>query len=120
MRDPYWRRCDVRRVIDGDTLVLYIDQGFKHYEEHALRLLRVDAPELFSGTHEGRALGMQAGEWVRRWVGRHRYHDQAPPPWPFNVRTVPDKQSFGRYLGELECAGCGELLNDSIPTEWTP
>jgi len=39
-------RAKLRRVIDGDTLLVMIDQGFSLWTEQRLRLKGIDAPEL--------------------------------------------------------------------------
>lgn len=80
--------CEVVRVIDGDTLVLRVDLGFRMTTEQAFRLYGIDAPEL--PTPEGVA----ARDFVNRWVGEHgRDHKR--------VRTYPNPDKYGRWLAML-------------------
>jgi micrococcal nuclease len=59
--EPYAYRATVVRVIDGDTLVVHIDQGFHDWKhDQHLRLFGVDAPKLAT------AAGRAAADYVRR------------------------------------------------------
>jgi endonuclease YncB( thermonuclease family) len=51
-------RGKLRRVIDGDTLLVNVDQGFSCWIEQRLRLKGIDAPELST----------LAGERAKKWV----------------------------------------------------
>lgn len=44
--DLYLYRAQVREVIDGDTLLVYVDAGFGVISKQKLRLRNLDAPEL--------------------------------------------------------------------------
>jgi micrococcal nuclease len=94
----YEYRCDVTRVIDGDTVEVEIDLGFYLTAKHRVRLLGVDAPELFSGTD--REAGAAAKTFVEGWVGRKK----AGLRYPFRIRTEK-ADSFGRWLGNLTAIG---------------
>lgn len=91
-------RARLSRVTDGDTVRLVIDLGMRVQTEQAIRILGIDAPEL--GTDEGRA----AREFALAWCEQHAEHVlEDEPDWPFTVRTIRDRKSFDRYLGELRC-----------------
>ena len=48
--DVKWEyRAVIDRIVDGDTLYAYIDQGLNNYAYESIRLQDVNAPELFSG-----------------------------------------------------------------------
>jgi micrococcal nuclease len=47
----YQYRAQVIRVVDGDTIVVQVDLGFKTFVEKILRLARINAPE--KSTPEG-------------------------------------------------------------------
>lgn len=75
----------IKRVVDGDTLMLEVDLGFYTYTFSSFRLARIDAPE--RGTPGGTA----ATEFVREWEGQ-------------SVRIVTSKNpkdKYGRYLAEV-------------------
>ena len=51
-------RGKLRRVVDADTPLVIIDQGFGYWNEQRLRLKGIDAPEL----------GTLAGERAKKWI----------------------------------------------------
>lgn len=77
------------RVIDGDTIVVAIDVGFRFQTVQTLRLLDLDTPERGQmGFAESRA---KLGELL---------HDQA-----IKMTTVK-QDSFGRWLSRVHIDGC--------------
>jgi micrococcal nuclease len=111
MRDTYWRRARVVRVIDGDTIQLIVDLGFYTYAEHRMRLLGVDTPEMHAPLPEVRASALAAATFTTEWLRDHTLH-ATDPDWRFNIRTEK-ADSFGRFLAYLECAQ-GHSLNDDL------
>lgn len=52
--DVYIRKAVVVRVVDGDTIEVNIDLGFRIWSKQKLRLLGIDAPEIVgSNKQEG-------------------------------------------------------------------
>ena len=49
---PYVYKGSVRRVIDGDTLEVLIDLGFRHYHRATVRVYGIDTPETHGETRE--------------------------------------------------------------------
>ena len=98
----YEYRCQVLRVVDGDTFVVRVDLGFdKIMIEKVIRLLGVDTPEVTGQTKE---VGLSVKSMVNNWVGAGQGE------WPFIVRTTK-KDSFGRWLAYLYDATTGDELN---------
>lgn len=52
MKPTYSYRSTVLRVIDGDTIVLRVDLGFRLSVEVTVRLWGIDAPEVHGATRE--------------------------------------------------------------------
>lgn len=79
------------RVIDGDTIEVELDFGF--YIKHTIRvrLLNVNAPELFSGTITERGNGRIAKEHLEGLV-LNKY---------VKMTTLKDRMSFNRYLATV-------------------
>lgn len=95
----YTYAARIERVIDGDTIDLTIDLGFRIRLTQRIRLLNVNCPE--HGTPEGNA----ATAFTTAWLAEH-----APD---LTVRTVKDRQDkYGRILGTL-MAGA-RILNDDL------
>src|SRR4051812_39086716 len=64
-RPLYRYSAKLIRVIDGDTVVLEIDLGFRHHiHDQRVRLLGVNAPELHGSTV---LKGVEAQEFTRAW-----------------------------------------------------
>jgi endonuclease YncB( thermonuclease family) len=75
----------VTHVIDGDTVDVLLDLGCNHYDYQTVRLAAINAPE------RGTSGGTAATNYVRQWLLNQ----------PVIVRTVKDREKFGRYLGLL-------------------
>lgn len=86
----YEYRATVVRVIDGDTVDLQIDVGFKMTAIQRCRLLRINAPEMKGETRE-------AGERSKSYLQSLLTLRQRDT---LLVRTEKD-DAFGRYLAEL-------------------
>lgn len=90
---PYIFQAEVVRWVDGDTVELVVDQGFKHYFGNtdspiSFRLLNVNTPEKY------KVGGAEATAYV---------NELAPPGDFVIIRTykIKDSDSFGRYLAEI-------------------
>ncbi len=83
--------CKVVRVVDGDTVVVAIDAGFRISVTHAVRLSDVNAPEM--STPEGRP----AKDFVTAWC------DVLTGEWPFTLECHgPDsRDKYGRWVGDI-------------------
>jgi hypothetical protein len=97
-------RAAVVHITDGDTIRLLIDMGMYVRTEQAIRLLNVYAPE--SSTSEGRIAKVQ----LTKWVTDHNHGET----WPLQVVTQKDKQTFNRYIGEVTCLKCHDVLNNHM------
>jgi micrococcal nuclease len=111
MRDPYWRRARLVRIIDGDTVQVIVDLGYYTYAEHRMRLLGVDTPEMNDRDPDVRARAVAATQYTTGWFVSHAPHgDDAG--WPFRIRSQK-ADSFGRFLALVEC-GEGHSLNEML------
>jgi endonuclease YncB( thermonuclease family) len=113
MEESWVRRFTVTKVVDGDTLHGTVDFGWRHYGDEVIRLAGIDTPEIVGTQHREALL---AKEFVAQWVIDHEQH--TPPSsirrvWPFLVQGYKT-DSFGRFVEELECAGCHESLTRTL------
>ena len=91
MKDSYVRKALVRRVVDGDTIDVDVDLGYKITTHQRLRLARIDAPEMRG---KNRAAGQRAKEFVRRIL--------TPPEGNMYVYIQTFKSGkYGRYIAEV-------------------
>ena len=77
----HYEHVTLDRVIDGDTIDVIIDVGFRFTTRQRLRLLELDTPE------RGEPLWREATAHLRRLLADH----------PLTVTTVK-QDSFGRWL----------------------
>lgn len=97
-------RARVRRVIDGDTLLIELDQGLHTYRIEMLRILGVNTPELRGPS---RAAGLAAAEATRQWLAG------CVGEWPLLIHTER-ADAFGRYLAVVIDAATGASLGDAL------
>lgn len=93
-------RAVVDRIVDGDTLYVFIDQGLNNYAYESIRLQGVNAPELFSG--DNREAGAEA---------RDQLAMICPPGTRLRLYTEKDHMTFGRYVGRCLMEN-GSYVND--------
>lgn len=96
----YEYKAKIVRVIDGDTLEVDIDLGFKTtLQREKLRLIGIDTPEIRSSNLKEKEHGLLAKTYVEKLL---------PVGSEILVKTEKDKTGkYGRYLarvfvGELE------------------
>ncbi len=95
--DLYLYRAQVRDVIDGDTLLVYVDAGFGVISKQKIRLRNIDAPELT--TERGRDV-KAATEKRLRGV-------------PFVLIRTRATDMYDRYLADV-VLGSGDKNVDNI------
>ena len=97
----FWYGAKVLKVIDGDTVDLSIDLGFKIHHEIRVRLFGVNTPECRTKDLQEKALGLKAKQFTQDWFTNHK--------WVF-VNTIPDKNDkYGRILAKIYSS---ENIND--------
>lgn len=99
-------RARMMRVVDGDTIDIELDAGFRSHRIERIRLLGVNAPE---ARGISRLDGEMATTYVRDWL----ISDGAPDAWPLRIQTEKS-DSFGRYLGRLWRISDGRELNADL------
>lgn len=128
MKDPYIRRVAVIRVVDGDTLWLRMDSGWRHYSDEEIRMLGdgpdevqirigINAPEVVGET---KAAGLAAKAYAEQWIIDHINHAPADllnsgweVKWPFTIWSRTE-DSFGRFLADFYCGQEHSLGADMI------
>ena len=98
--------CILRRVIDGDTIDVDIDLGFKVFlQKERVRLFGINTPESRTRNLEEKKLGLAAKDRLKELL-----------PKKFIVRTHMDKKGkFGRILGVPVVEGmniCDQLVEE--------
>jgi endonuclease YncB( thermonuclease family) len=110
--DVYVYRARLKRVVDGDTVILDISEGFGQWlTDERCRLSGIDAAELTGPT---KVLGAAAREHLAQLL--------PPVGETFLVRSLKDKRcKWGRYMIEIwvdgECVNL-QMIRDgyAVPT----
>lgn len=96
---PYMYSAKIDRWVDGDTVDVWIDLGFRIHTHQRLRLLDVDTPEV-------RGLEKIAGAAATTFVNQ-----LAPPETQVLVSTMKTGK-YGRWLAEIWVEG--KLINSEL------
>jgi len=96
------------RVVDGDTMDVVIDMGFKITTNQRIRLAYIDTPETFRRKHgsEEYKAGMAAKEFVIRRLEENQN--------TFIIDTMKNTGKYGRYIGIIKLADSETTLNDEL------
>jgi micrococcal nuclease len=103
-------KCEITRVLDGDTVDVNIDLGFNMSHRTRIRLSGIQAPETRTKDLDEKVLGLAAKARMIELVEKYKGSTY--------VRSVKGaKGSFGRYLGTIffnveteEPIDCNQLL----------
>lgn len=103
----------VVRVLDGDTYWVTLDVGFRQVQTTEIRLAGWDTPELHGSPTYERDAALRARDVAVGYLSQ-------PGLW---VRTEPDPDSFGRWLGHVwsdhAAMDLGHTLESlSLATPW--
>jgi len=109
--DRYVYDASVIRVVDGDTLDLLIDLGFRVFTKVRVRLFGVDTPETFGVKKESEEYqaGKEATHFVETWFTERenvlvKSHDGKPL----------GQGKYGRWLAVVLPRDGGMSLNEAL------
>ena len=115
----YVYRARLLNVVDGDTVDLEIDLGFRITREVRVRLKGVDTAETYGVRKESEeyAAGMEQKQLTEAWLRRGM--SEGDGEYPLRVRTWKDATGkFGRYLADLyRQTEAGEIVWDASLTD---
>lgn len=84
---------NVDKIVDGDTIYITVKNGFYSLHQVKIRLIDVDAPEIFRGDERERALGKEAHKIVKDLFKKLEENNK-------QLWIMTKKQgSFKRWLG---------------------
>jgi len=104
----YQYKATVERIVDGDTIDLTIDLGFKITTHQRIRLAGIDTPEIFSVKKDTPEynLGLEARNYVEN---RLATNDNKVV-----IETEKYTGKYGRYIGTITLADSAITLNDEL------
>lgn len=93
----YEYQAKVIDVLDGDTIAVTIDLGFKLTYATPVRFFGINAPEIHTKDHHEKEMGLKAKAKLTELLSGK----------VITLRTVKPNDKFGRYLAEVFLSGGG-------------
>ncbi len=108
IKNMYKYKAKIERVVDGDTMDIVIDLGFKITTNQRIRLEGINTPETYNvkRTSEEYRKGLAAKEFVVQRVAAN--NNEAI------VETAKDTGKYGRYIATVWLADNSISLNDEL------
>lgn len=89
MTVDYRYNAIIDRVVDGDTVVVILDLGFRANMKLSIRLYGIDTPELKNPNNKGK-------------IAKKYLQDRLPQNTQVVINTFKNKyDKYGRWLGEI-------------------
>lgn len=113
-----WFRFQARveRIIDGDTLDLVVDMGFRTRKQVRVRVVGIDTAETYGvpkGSDEYQR-GQEHTAFARDWFEENAGEED----WPFVLSTEKDHGKYGRWPGRIVSKETGNVYNEDIVEEF--
>ncbi len=104
----YQYKAKVERIVDGDTLDVIIDLGFKITTFQRIRLARINTPETYNVKKDSEEYqkGMDAKQYVEERIAANKNE--------INLETEKVTEKYGRYIGTIWLADSTVSLNDEL------
>ena len=99
----------VKKVIDGDTVLITVDLGFRIYFDMPIRLYGIDTPELHSKDADEKLKATNAKVYVEKKIDGKRV----------TVKTKMEQEKYGRWLADIYYEENKEIrwLNSELITQ---
>ncbi len=107
----YRYRARIVRIVDADTVIASLDLGLHCFHTESLRVAGVNAPEVRNADPTG--AGRAAVNFVIMWIAEAE-DNALTGGWPFEIETMKDRQTFGRYVAHIIRADTGESLATAL------
>ena len=104
----YQYKAKADRVVDGDTLDLVIDLGFKITTHQRIRLAEINTPETYNVKRDSEEYkkGMAAKHFVEKRLAANNNE--------VIVETDKLTGKYGRYIGTIRLADSEDSLNKEL------
>lgn len=115
--DADWFTFQARldRVVDGDTVDLLVDLGFRTRKKVRVRVEGIDTAEVYGVDKDSEEYrrGTQHSDYARTW-----FAENAGEEWPFVLVTEKDHGKYGRWPGRIVSKSTGRVYNEDIVDEF--
>ncbi|TNF45113.1 MAG: hypothetical protein EP310_02190 [Bacteroidetes bacterium] len=104
----YQYKAKVEKVVDGDTIDVVIDLGFKITTFQRIRMARIDTPETYNVKRDSEEYqdGIVSKQYVEQRLSANNNEIK------LETEKVPEK--YGRYIGTIWLADSTTSLNDEL------
>ncbi|MCG6185936.1 thermonuclease family protein [Maribellus maritimus] len=104
----YQYKATVKRIVDGDTLDVVIDLGFKITTNQRIRLANINTPETYNVKKDSDeySRGMESKIFVEQRIAANDFE--------VIIETDKDVGKYGRYIGTIRLADNEITLNDEL------
>jgi len=104
----YQYKAKIDRVVDGDTMDIVVDLGFKMTTNQRIRLKGINTPETYNVKKDSEeyAKGMLAKESVVKRIEENKNE--------VLIDTDKDTGKYGRYIAVIWLADSTTSLNDEL------
>ncbi len=104
----YHYKAKVEKVVDGDTIDVIIDLGFKITTFQRIRFARINTPETFNVKKDSEEYkkGMAAKQYIEQRLAANNNECE--------LATEKTTEKYGRYLGTVKLADSEVNLNDEL------
>jgi Kyanoviridae endonuclease len=104
----YHYKAKVDKIVDGDTIDVIIDLGFKITTFQRIRFARINTPETYNVKKDSEEYmkGMEAKQYVEQRMAANNFE--------ISLETEKVTEKYGRYIGTIWLADSTVSLNDEL------
>ena len=116
--DTDWFTFQARldRLVDGDTVDLLVDLGFRTRKQVRVRAVGIDTGEVYGIDEDSDEYrhGTRHADFARTWFEENAGGED----WPFVLDTEKDTGKYGRWPGRIASKPTGGVFNEEIVNEF--
>ena len=105
-----YTNVEVTRVVDGDTIEVVVDLGFRVMMKMPLRIYGINTPELKQPNHDEAVAALQ------KILKMKPTKAHPSPTTKVSVNTIKPREKYGRYLAEVFLADGTSVAERMIAT----
>ena len=104
----YHYKAKVERIVDGDTIDVVIDLGFKITTFQRVRMAKINTPETFNVKKDSEEYfkGLTSKQYVEQRIAANNNE--------IELETEKVTEKYGRYIGTIWLADSKTSLNDEL------
>lgn len=104
----YHYKAKVEKVVDGDTIDVVIDLGFKITTNQRIRMAKINTPETYNVKKDSEEFqkGMASKQFMEQRLAANNFE--------IELETEKVTEKYGRYIGTVYVADSKVSLNDEL------